>query len=542
VTPELRALVTYSAQLFVVVGVATLAASLFRLTLPAARLAYWRAVGVICLALPLLAFQIDSPQAISVEFGRPTLVGPAGEPAVPLLAKADVTVAWIWVAGVMVSLAGLAGGALRLRRFRRESAPAAVDAGIDALRAALAPHAEFRWSSDLRQPATFGLRRPVILLPRSFEQLDTEARHAVACHELLHVARHDWFWVVVEAHVRAIFWFHPAAWWVVERMQLAREQLIDQLVVTRTTAKKAYMQALLTFADEGRSTALSIAFIRRRHLRSRFQSLVEERHMSIRRLTCMAALLAMVMIGTTVVVGRALPLDLVALAQQNTGARLEIRLAETAPGAGLVAASAPGPGPQIYLHQAVLVGDGDVASASVVAGPGGASSVAVTFNPTAAARLSKATAGHIGRPLAIVLNGTVRSVLTVRAPIGGSAVISGPFTADVATDLASSLSHVEPLQGARPTGVTLPAPLVEAKPFYNAAAMQAGIEGTVLLETIVLADGSVGDVKVVRSLDTTYGLDQAAIDAMKQWRFRPATKDGNPLRVAVAVEMTFTLK
>jgi len=166
----------------------------------------------------------------------------------------------------------------------------------------------------------------------------------------------------------------------------------------------------------------------------------------------------------------------------------------------------------------------------------------VTFNSTAAARLARATAGHVGRPIAIILNGTVRSVLTVRGAIGDSAVISGPFTAEAAGDLASSLSRAERPQGGGSPGVTLPSPLIEVKPVYNPAAMQAGIEGTVLLQTVVLADGSVGDVKVVRSLDTTYGLDQAAIDAMKQWRFTPGTKDGSPVRVAVSVEMTFTLK
>lgn len=540
-TPELRALAAYSAQLFVVVGMATLALWLFRLTRPAARLLYWRAVGATCLALPLLAFRVAGPEEVSVEFGHATLVALAGEPAVSIVVNAGAAAAWIWFAGVIVYSARLAAGALRLRRVRCRSTPAALDAAIDALRMGLAPHAEFRWSSDVRQPATFGLRRPVILLPHAFATLHADARHAVACHELLHVARHDWVWIVVEEHVRAICWFHPAVWWLVERMQLAREQLVDHLVVTRTGSKKAYMHALLTFADQGPHAALSIAFVRRRHLRSRFQSLAKERHMSIGRLTWTAALLAVVMIGTAVGVARALPLDLAALAQQNTG-RLEIRLAETTPGAGLVAALAPGTGSQIYLHPGVLATDGDIARARVIEGPGGSSSVAVTFNPTAAARLGKATAGHIGRPLAIILNGTVRSVLTVRGPIGDSAVLSGPFTAEAANDLASSLSRAEPLQGARPPGVTLPSPLVETKPVYNDAAMKAGIEGTVLLETIVLADGSVGDVKVVRSLDTMYGLDQAAIDAMKQWRFRPAMKDGSPLRVAVSVEMTFTLK
>lgn len=541
-TPGLRVVAVYSAQLFAIVGVATLALWLLRLTPPAARLLYWRAVGAIGLALPLLPFQIAVPREISVEFGHATLVGAVAEHVVPNIVNAGVVVAWVWGAGVMVCLARLAAGAERLRSVRRRSTPAALGAEIDALRTDLAPKAQFRWSSDVRQPATFGLRRPVILLPHSFAQLNAAARHAVACHELLHVARHDWIWIVVEEHVRAIGWFHPAVWWVVERMQLAREQLIDSLVVTRTAGKKAYMHALLTFADEGRHAALSIAFIRRRHLKSRFRALVKERHMSNRRLTWTAALLVMVMGGTAAGVARALPLDLAALVQQSTGsARLEIRLAETAPGAGLVPASGAA-GTQIYLHPAVLATDGDVASASVIEGPGGSSSVAVTFNPTAAARLAKATAEHIGRPMAIILNGTVRSVLTVRGAIGDSAVISGPFTAEAASQLASSLSRAEPLQGGGSPGVTLPSPLVETKPVYNDAAMRAGIEGTVLLETIVLADGSVGDVKVVRSLDTAYGLDQAAIDAMKLWRFTPATKDGSPVRVAVNVEMTFTLK
>jgi len=235
-TPGLRVAAAYATQLFVIVGVATLAVWLVRLTRPGARLLYWRAVGAICLALPLLSFQISVPGEFSVEFGKAALIGPAGDPAVPYIVNAGAAAAWVWGAGVMVCLARLAAGALHLFRLRRRSTPAALDAGIDSLRGDLAPHAEFRWSPDVRQPVTFGLRRPVILLPHSFAQLDADARHAVACHELLHVARRDWIWIVVEEHARAIGWFHPAVWWVVERIQLAREQLIDSLVVTRAVS------------------------------------------------------------------------------------------------------------------------------------------------------------------------------------------------------------------------------------------------------------------------------------------------------------------
>ena len=55
-------------------------------------------------------------------------------------------------------------------------------------------------------------------------------------------------------------------------------------------------------------------------------------------------------------------------------------------------------------------------------------------------------------------------------------------------------------------------------------------------------DGSVGDVQVVRSLDPTFGLDQEAIKAARQWRFAPGTRLGEPVPVLVTIELTFTLR
>jgi periplasmic protein TonB len=91
-------------------------------------------------------------------------------------------------------------------------------------------------------------------------------------------------------------------------------------------------------------------------------------------------------------------------------------------------------------------------------------------------------------------------------------------------------------------GVNLPQPLKEVKPQYTADAMRAKVQGTVLLECVVLPDGSVGAVEVVRSLDSAFGLDQEAIKAAKQWRFRPGTRFGEPVAVLVTIELTFTLR
>lgn len=92
------------------------------------------------------------------------------------------------------------------------------------------------------------------------------------------------------------------------------------------------------------------------------------------------------------------------------------------------------------------------------------------------------------------------------------------------------------------SGVTLPVVVSEVKPDYTPEAKAARIQGTVLLDAVVLADGNVGDVMVARSLDTTYGLDQRAVDAARQWKFKPGTKDGKPVAVRVSIELKFTLK
>ena len=91
-------------------------------------------------------------------------------------------------------------------------------------------------------------------------------------------------------------------------------------------------------------------------------------------------------------------------------------------------------------------------------------------------------------------------------------------------------------------GVTLPVVTKRVNAVYTQQAMDACIEGTVGLEVVVKSDGMVGDVKISRSLDPTYGLDDQAVTAMKQWQFKPGTKDGKAVAVQVDVMINFTLK
>ncbi|MEO7135614.1 MAG: TonB family protein [Vicinamibacterales bacterium] len=91
-------------------------------------------------------------------------------------------------------------------------------------------------------------------------------------------------------------------------------------------------------------------------------------------------------------------------------------------------------------------------------------------------------------------------------------------------------------------GVETPRVLREIKPQYTAQAMRAKIQGEVLLECVVQPDGTVGNVRVARSLDANFGLDLEAIKAARQWRFAPGTRQGQPVAVLVTIAITFTLR
>jgi TonB family protein len=91
-------------------------------------------------------------------------------------------------------------------------------------------------------------------------------------------------------------------------------------------------------------------------------------------------------------------------------------------------------------------------------------------------------------------------------------------------------------------GITLPVVVREVKPQYTPEAMQNKIQGSVFLHVIVGVTGDVTDVTVTESLDREYGLDDEAVRAAWQWKFKPGTKDGKPVPVRVIVQLTFTLK
>jgi protein TonB len=78
-------------------------------------------------------------------------------------------------------------------------------------------------------------------------------------------------------------------------------------------------------------------------------------------------------------------------------------------------------------------------------------------------------------------------------------------------------------------------------PKYTSDAMRAKIQGVVEVQAVVMPDGSVSRARVITSLDKTFGLDEQAVFAAKQWTFEPGKLDGTPVPVAVMVNLQFKL-
>jgi protein TonB len=85
-----------------------------------------------------------------------------------------------------------------------------------------------------------------------------------------------------------------------------------------------------------------------------------------------------------------------------------------------------------------------------------------------------------------------------------------------------------------------PVLLTKVQPDYPKVARQARLEGKVTVQAVIGLDGSVESVEVMRSTSSLF--EGAALDAVRQWKYRPATMGGQPVRVYFVVEVGFVLR
>lgn len=309
----LRNLLAWSLQAGVLSLVAALAGRLAPVDRPAARLALARALLASVVLLPLVQPWTVASAMVDVSFGligSSTAASPGSVAASGRWLVAPVVAAAL--AGVAaIRLALLALRLMRLRTLRRRSRPLRPEPWLVALRDEIAPRASFALCAGARIPATYGARRPHILLPAFFAAMPRDRQQAVALHELLHARRADWLWLLAEEALKAVLFFHPAVHWLVDRVRVAREQWIDAEVVRRLGAREAYLESLVEVARHASSSraAPAAALLRESHLRERVDLLLKEVRMSRTRTCVHVALTAAAVLLAVSWAASALPLQ-----------------------------------------------------------------------------------------------------------------------------------------------------------------------------------------------------------------------------------------
>ena len=233
-------------------------------------------------------------------------------------------------AGVAIRALWLTIGAWTLGRLRRTASHLVPPpAAFSEAEARIGVRPGIYVSDRVSGPITFGLRCPVVIVPPSVLAMPHHVQEAIAYHELLHVRRRDWLFEVLEEGLRTVFWFHPAIWWLIGRIQLSREQVVDRAAVGLTESKERYIDALLVVALNKSRMGLVPAplFLGRRLLRQRVAQILQETTMTTRRLIAsLTASTAALALAATVAV-RSFPLEAQgqsAPPQQSTGAPVQI--------------------------------------------------------------------------------------------------------------------------------------------------------------------------------------------------------------------------
>jgi beta-lactamase regulating signal transducer with metallopeptidase domain/tetratricopeptide (TPR) repeat protein len=224
------------------------------------------------------AVETESP-AVSNHGDRTAPVRPSSTPVPWLLLGLAA-----WSAGALLVAARLAVGLLRVRGIRREATPLSDPEWTDEARR-LARQLEVRRSVTLLESArvpvamTSGLRRPLLLLCRQARFWAVERRRVVLLHELAHVRRADWLWLLLTETALAIYWWHPLAWVLARQVRRDCERACDDLVLTAGTKPSVYAGHLLgifrSLSAAAHPVAPAVASERPSHFEGRLRAILD---------------------------------------------------------------------------------------------------------------------------------------------------------------------------------------------------------------------------------------------------------------------------
>jgi len=189
---------------------------------------------------------------------------------------------YILIAWLLASISGiirLAIGIFRLRKLRQSCVPVSpddLDPSVCQTLAELngsksfAPRTVMLTTSErVRVPAALGLGKPIIALPEwTLAELPAADLNIIVRHEFAHLQRWDDWTNLLQKFARAVFFFHPAVWWIENRLSLEREMACDDVVVAQTDNPMGYASCLVSLLERSlvqRGWTMAQAIVHRAH-------------------------------------------------------------------------------------------------------------------------------------------------------------------------------------------------------------------------------------------------------------------------------------
>jgi bla regulator protein BlaR1 len=184
-------------------------------------------------AKPALA---NAMEQIAQPFPQVQFFDAGGAPVAALHANLlPVILLAVWACGASIAVFRFGRGWLRVYTAKRAARPLALAADVPVI-----------VSSSLIEPGIFGIFRPALLLPEGIlERLTPEQLRAIIAHEMCHVRRRDNLTFAIHMVVEALFWFHPAVWWIGARLIEERERACDEAVLAAGAQAEDYAEGIL---------------------------------------------------------------------------------------------------------------------------------------------------------------------------------------------------------------------------------------------------------------------------------------------------------
>jgi hypothetical protein len=190
----------------------------------------------------------------------------------------------VWAVGAALTLGRYAVAVAAVRLIARRAHPLTDGPWMARVREAgaelgMVEPVRLLQAEGAAMPMTWGILRPVVLVPAEADGWTAERARVVLLHELAHVARRDCLWQTVARLACAAYWFHPGVWWAARRMHVEREQACDDQVLAAGTRASDYAGHLLEVARSFRSRPLTavaaVSMARRSQLEGRVVAVLD---------------------------------------------------------------------------------------------------------------------------------------------------------------------------------------------------------------------------------------------------------------------------